>query len=182
MAEIEAKRGEWHTFGSKRVNMMLGIGSYFNSTKQEALEVAKMRLSRYGLGTKRTLEQVREFTGINLVEKKMEANRCGNLNWVSFEESPEYGVEETLSRSLGARDVDVADAGRQNILTSPKMLRSLSNGGAAIAGAVGGNNSHTMLSEPALNYQIFGGVALASLLIAGISSARRRKKPQRHND
>jgi hypothetical protein len=52
------------------------------------------------LGDKRNLEhQVRDFTGLNLLEERMEVNRCGNLIWVPFEESPEYGVPQILSRA-----------------------------------------------------------------------------------
>lgn len=96
--DIEQDRSKLSVFGTPRVNMLLGIGSYHNSTEQEIKELDYIRNSRFGLGTKRTMEQVREFTGINLLEKKMESNKCGNNYWVPYEESPEYGVSEILVR------------------------------------------------------------------------------------
>ena len=97
--DIEKSRPAWHTFGSKRVNMLLGIGSKFDSTPSEHEELERIRLSRFGLGTKRTLKQAVEFTGIDLLNEKMIDNKCGNLLWVPYEESPNFGiVEEVLSR------------------------------------------------------------------------------------
>jgi hypothetical protein len=97
--EIEALRDSWHTFGTKRVNMLLGIGSTFQSTEKEREEVERIRASRFGLGDKRTLEQAVEFTGINLLEERMEENKCGNLIWVPYDETADFGVvEEVLAR------------------------------------------------------------------------------------
>jgi len=96
--EIEKSRPELSVFGTDRVNMLLGIGSHHNSTERERKELDLIRNSRFGLGTKRTMEQVREFTGIDLLNKKMESNKCGNNFWVQFEESSNYGVQEVLAR------------------------------------------------------------------------------------
>ena len=82
--------------------MMLGIGPDEYS-EEERLEIEQMRASRFGLGTKRTLEQAIEFSGINLRERKMEMNRCGNLEWVPYEENSQsdyYGLGEMLGRGL----------------------------------------------------------------------------------
>lgn len=94
MDEIETHRERLFTFGSERVNMMIGIGT---TKKKEETEL--IRKTRFGIGNKRTLDQAVEFTGINLKEKKMAVNKCGNLNWVPYEESSNYGVGEILSRS-----------------------------------------------------------------------------------
>ncbi|VEU38714.1 unnamed protein product [Pseudo-nitzschia multistriata] len=92
---IQAVRDRLTTFGSQRVNMMLGFGNpYPESTEETEL----IRKSRFGIGTKRTLKQAEEFSGINFRKKKMDVNRCGNLIWVPYEESPDYGLAETLSR------------------------------------------------------------------------------------
>ncbi|CAJ1935158.1 unnamed protein product [Cylindrotheca closterium] len=96
--EIEKSRLGLAVFGTDRVNMLLGIGSHHNNTEQERKELDLIRNSRFGLGTKRTMDQVREFTGIDLLNKKMECNKCGNNYWVPFEESPNYGVQELLER------------------------------------------------------------------------------------
>ena len=60
MEEIMAVRSNLSTFGSKRVNMMLGFGERMAGETPEEIEL--MRHSRYGLGTKRTLEQAEKFT------------------------------------------------------------------------------------------------------------------------
>lgn len=96
--EIEQQRSELTVFGTDRVNMLLGIGSHHNSTEQEKRELDLIRNSRFGLGTKRSMEQVREFTGINLLEKKMDENKCGNNYWVPYDESEDFGVDEILAR------------------------------------------------------------------------------------
>lgn len=95
---IEKSRPELNVFGTDRVNMLLGIGSHHNSTDRERNDLDLIRNSRFGLGTKRTMEQAREFTGIDLLNKKMESNKCGNNFWVPFEESSNYGVQEVLAR------------------------------------------------------------------------------------
>jgi hypothetical protein len=96
--EIEEQRSELNVFGTDRVNMLLGIGSHHNSTEQEKRELDLIRNSRFGLGTARTMEQAREFTGINLLEKRMEVNKCGNNYWVPYGESPDFGVAAILAR------------------------------------------------------------------------------------
>ena len=106
MGDIEKARDSWKTFGSRRVNMLLGIGSNFDSTEAQRTEVERIRQSRFGLGNKRSLEQVQEFTGINLLEEKMEKNGCGNLIWVPYEESPEYGLPQVLARGYDGSAVE----------------------------------------------------------------------------
>ena len=176
MAKIDEKRNQWHTIGSKRVNMLLSIGSYFNSTKKEADEVELIRHSRFGLGTKRTLEQVHEFTGINLVEEKMKVNRCGNLNWIPFDESPEYGVDESLARALGANDVVIPSKLEiQAARAAPQMLRSLSN-------PRGTGGSASLPSEGMMDFRITGGIIIGALAIARWTALKLKPKDRRHHD
>jgi len=61
------------------------------SDPEKALE---MKRSRFGLGDRRNLDQLIEFSGIDLRHKKSNdgKNRCGNLQWVPFEEHPK-GVD-----------------------------------------------------------------------------------------
>ena len=94
--DIERERSKVQTKGTKRVNMMLGIG-HSRWNEQEEAEIEQIRKSRYGIGNKRTLEQASKFSGIDLAGKKMVENKCGNLKWVPFAKSPDYGVGETLS-------------------------------------------------------------------------------------
>jgi len=118
--QIEEARSDLTTFGTERVNALLGIGDAHWASK----ELDKIRGGRFGLGTKRTLEQAIEFTGIDLRNRKMVKNKCGNLEWVPFQESPNYGVDETLRRGLAVGhledipdNVELADDGfRKNTL------------------------------------------------------------------
>jgi hypothetical protein len=105
LQESESQRSKILVTGTKRVNMLLGIDEPVHPTREQQAAIDLIRNSRYGLGTKRTLDQVREFTGINLRERLMEVNKCGNLEWVPFEESIEYGVAETLSRGMAGEVV-----------------------------------------------------------------------------
>jgi hypothetical protein len=82
--------------------MLLGIGNEAYS-EEDLKEIEQIRASRYGLGTKRSLEQASEFSGINLRERKMVKNKCGNLIWVPFDPHPvsdAYGIQEMLKRGL----------------------------------------------------------------------------------
>ena len=50
-----------------------------------------MRKSKYGLGDRRTLDQLIQFSGVDLRHKRNTIdgmNRCGNLQWVPFVEHP----------------------------------------------------------------------------------------------
>lgn len=56
--------------------------------KEKAL---KLKRSRYGLGDRRTLDDLIQFSGVDLRHKKPTIdgkNRCGNLQWVPFIEHP----------------------------------------------------------------------------------------------
>jgi hypothetical protein len=63
---------------SKRIFTLLGMPGGDDSP--EALAA----LGEYGLGTRRTLAQLRAFTGIDLTKREVTANRCGNIDWVPW--------------------------------------------------------------------------------------------------
>ncbi len=70
-----------------RLNTMLDIPGG-ETDEQKALQ---LRRSRYGLGDRRTLDQLIAFSGIDTRHQKATIdgkNRCGNLQWVPFEEHP----------------------------------------------------------------------------------------------
>mmetsp|Transcript_16144 Transcript_16144/g.29265 ORF Transcript_16144/g.29265 Transcript_16144/m.29265 type:complete len:636 (-) Transcript_16144:70-1977(-) len=51
----------------------------------------QLKRSKYGLGDRRSLDDLIQFTGIDLRHKKVTIdgkNRCGNLQWVPFNENP----------------------------------------------------------------------------------------------
>lgn len=188
MAEIDAKRSQWHTFGTKRVNMLLSIGSYFNSTKKEADEVQLIRDSKFGLGTKRSMEQVIEFTGINLVEEKMQVNKCGNLNWIPYVESLNYGVDESLARGYGAQDVILPNGALDvaSIKHAQRTVRSLRppsrNNGAGDTETIMGEASNSLPSDSAVDFRVTGGIVVVGLALARWSAQKFRRKDSRYSD
>ena len=188
MEEIDSKREQWHTFGTKRVNMLLGIGSHHNSTEREAKEVEKIRHSYFGLGTKRSLEQARNFTGINLLDMKMEVNKCGNLNWIPFEESHDYGITDALRRAYGADDVvlpskAIPTTALDDVNGVVKRLRSLSINNKALNGNSGlPDSANTISNKGMMDFRITGGIVLALLAIVRWSAQKLRQKDRRHHD
>ena len=140
-ADIERERPKVQTRGTKRVNMMLGIGHPSGWNEAETREIDQIRASRYGVGTKRTLEQAGQFSGIDLAAKKMVENKCGNLKWVPYDESPDYGVGETLRRSLtDGSTLDMAGDAVVDAGAAPGGLRGpgISTKDGAAVGAIGG--------------------------------------------
>jgi hypothetical protein len=107
--DIEREKPKLKTFGTKRVNMMLGIG-YGDYSPKDDEETEFIRSGRYGIGTKRTLEQAAEFTGIDLKHRRMVENKCGNLIWIPYEESEHYGLEEHYRRGLAGGLADDAES------------------------------------------------------------------------
>lgn len=149
MDAIDAVRDNLTTFGTQRVNMILGIGSEPEDLKDE-IDLA--RKSRFGIGTKRTLEQAVEFTGINLRERKMDVNKCGNLIWVPFEESPDYGVGETLSRSNAGETV------------RPFVVSSDHGSYRSVLEEI--DMVERKLADESTDFKLMGGVFLVGLAIA----------------
>lgn len=158
MDEIKAVRGNLKTFGSKRVNMLLGFGTRRDDVTDE--EIALARQSRYGIGTKRTLEQAEEFTGINFKERKMDVNKCGNLKWVPYEESPDYGVGETLSRGHAGETI-------RPFVVKPDHMSKI-------------QQDILFLESEATDYNFIGGLALATLAIVLRLLTRKKEKAESH--
>ena len=166
MDDINDNRSNLDTFGSPRVNMMLGFG---NRGQGKEEEVELMRKSRFGIGTKRTLEQAVEFTGINFLKKKMEVNKCGNLLWVPYEENLDYGVGETLSRGNAGEDV-------RPFVVTPDVSRSVLEARVAEEGAVNSLEG----GAAAADYKLMGGLFLVALAVILKVSTRKRKKDKKH--
>jgi Glycosyltransferase (GlcNAc) len=108
LKEINHERPKLAVFGTPRVNMLLGVGpnNYTADTAaaKDRDEVYKIQWGRYGLGKKRSLlPQVLEFTGINLFERRMVKNGCGNLQWVPYElgeKAVNFGLDDVVNRAL----------------------------------------------------------------------------------
>jgi hypothetical protein len=177
MEEIDQHRSGVTVFGSPRVNLLLGIGQHDPSLDAETQLIRK---SRYGLGNKRTLDQAIEFTGINLREKKMEVNKCGNLEWVPFEESENFGVEETLSRNYAGevptqfkiddrKSTDREDL--QQINAKPKHVRFLE-----------GHHLPDVHHATGIDYGLMGGFICAALAVFVRLSTRKRQKNDKHKN
>lgn len=149
MDAIDAVRDNLKTFGTFRVNMILGIGGDPIDQKDE-IELA--RKSRFGIGTKRTLKQAVEFTGINLRSRRMDANKCGNLIWVPYEESPNYGVAETLSRSNAGETV------------RPFVVSSDHGSHRSVRDEL--DMVERKLADESTDFKLMGGVFLVGLAIA----------------
>ena len=59
--------------------------------EEDADRVMRMQRSKYGLGDRRTIDQLIQFSGIDLHNAKFPLdgqNRCGNIRWVPFIEHP----------------------------------------------------------------------------------------------
>lgn len=180
---IEKLRDRLTIFGSTRVNLMLGIGSKSKKEEDFQGEIQLMRNSLFGLGNKRTLEQAVEFTGINLKERKMAVNKCGNLEWVPFEESPMYGIAETLSRGFAGEDVP------QFVVTPDIRDSNMGGGGKVISAAVADvtKGLRSGLSPEALsadgignNWIVEGLVVMAVVIIVVRILSNSRWKDDKH--
>lgn len=107
-----------------------------------------MKLGKYGLGTKRTLDQLIDFVGVDLRNQKIIGNRCIDLPYVPFEPDPEpevevgdiWGMAPVVSRG-GWPHVPIADSAEvfTGQLPSSGAVAAPGAGGVASAvGAIGG--------------------------------------------
>jgi len=170
MDEIKNVRSNLSTFGSRRVNMMLGFGKKREQESDDELKL--IRQSRYGIGTKRTLEQAEEFTGINFRNQKMDVNKCGNLLWVPYEESPNYGVGNILSRGHAGEEVrpyivtpDIGRSVLQEDLTEHELRT---------------DNFYARVGTATTDYKLLGGLLLVAVAIVLKICTRKREKNENH--
>merc|ERR1719221_2163017 len=73
--------------GYFRLNTMLDVPG----GETDPAKAREMKQSRYGLGDRRSLDDLIQFSGIDLRHKKPTVdgvNRCGNIQWVPFTEHP----------------------------------------------------------------------------------------------
>lgn len=180
---IEEARGTWTVFGSRRVNMLLGLGSRFDGTDRERDEVARIRRSRFGLGTKRTLDQARAFTGINLLEERMESNKCGNLVWVPYEESAGYGIPEFLERRYDGKDQTALGEGGGTI-RKPDSTSNNNPKGKEAARTFHGLRTAAVTpklsAQASSDYRTVSGMLIAAFGLIRLAT-RRKKDEQKKN-
>ena len=181
---IEKEKSKLRTSGTPRVNMMLGIGNIAYSAEEED-EQTMIQSSRFGLGTKRTLEQAMEFSGIDLPGKRMTGNKCGNLIWVPYDESPDYGVNEIFQRKLAGGQLESSPAA------------AVAGSGAAVVGGAAdapvlrqADVASVELTPPSqltggiqlTDVRVLSGALLAAIFMVRIVSRTRKRKGDRHND
>jgi hypothetical protein len=138
-----------------------------------------IRKSRYGLGEKRTLAQAVEFTGINLRERKMKQNKCGNLIWVPFEESSDYGVTETLSRGHAGEVVLPFVTGHSSGSGNQLPDSGLADHATPIHVVFSGSQ---LQSEASMDWRFAGGLVCAMMALIVRMSTMKRKKDDKHNE
>jgi hypothetical protein len=181
MDDIEKARTNLSIFGSQRVNMILGIGNKARSDIDVlTMERDLARASRYGLGEKRTLEQAVEFTGIDLENKKMVTNRCGNVLWVPFVESPNYGVGETLSRGNAGETVPIFVVTPDDSSSGSSSQHPFSVG--ETLSRLGLRSGTRSLTGQATTTSIQGYHMIGGLLLTAVVVARLLQRPRRKDD
>jgi hypothetical protein len=75
------------TESNKRLRTMIDLPN----GEEDPAKVQRMKLSKFGLGDRRTLDQLINFSGFDLRHEKVTIdgkNRCGNIQWVPFTEHP----------------------------------------------------------------------------------------------
>jgi hypothetical protein len=164
-ADIEQSRSDLTSFGERRINAMLGIGA----TTVEVNEINLIRSGRFGIGPKRTLEQAVSFSGIDLKRRMMVEDKCGNLEWVPFEESPNYGVDELILRSLAGEVVSSKSSSSSLLRTNVRV--GPTNAPAGPMHTVGSKAATTSAYVPWV-----GGVVLSVLVIGRLVSRKFRTK------
>jgi len=190
--EYDKAKDTVKVLGTKRVNLLLGIGLHeHNATPEELEEIRLVRSGRYGLGTKRTLEQAIEFTGIDLTNRHMKrgVNRCGNLQWVPYEESKDrYGVRGVLLRRLHGETPErvVLHPPDSDPRDSPGLLLRGGVGGGGIISPV--KHADALLVSSLVSSLSRGGLGVLAvsvcllLIIARFTKSKlfRAKKGDRH--
>jgi len=166
MDEIKNVRSNLSIFGSRRVNFMLGFGKRHSDESDDELEL--IRQSRYGIGTKRTLKQAEEFSGINFQERKMEVNKCGSLLWVPFDESPNYGVGEILSRGHAGEEL-------RPYIVRPDVSHSVLKSELAAEHALRTGHFSPRVRAATNDYKLIGLLLVALAMLLKLCTGKREK-------
>lgn len=176
---IERERDKLTTLGSERVNKLLGIGIHEESlTPGELEELHLIRASRFGLGSKRTLEQAASFTGMDLPNRRMATNRCGNLQWVPFTETLNNGVDDALARPLAPTSRDeLMVVARKDAPTAAAKEQPP----PFVPVAADPKTQTDPFLERATTYELVAGILLMGVLLS-VRGRFRRNKGQRHKN
>jgi len=92
-----------------RLKTMIGLPG----GEREVVKATEMKRSKYGLGDRRSLNQLITFTGFDLPHMKISIkgeNHCGNLRWVPFTEH-QNGVNYIPKFDLNENPIDVPKEG-----------------------------------------------------------------------
>ena len=85
----------------------------------DSAKAQKVVKSRYGLGDRRTLDQYIQFSGVDTKARKILGNRCGNLEWVPFQEHP-LGADFVPTYDANEDFAEVRDPG--SVYFDPSMI------------------------------------------------------------
>lgn len=161
MKDVEDRRSSIEVKGVERVNML------FKGNPLNPL-ISKLRLSRYGLGSARSLEDAEKWFGVNFVTHKMEENRCSNLIWRKYEgwrEGDEGGIEEGLRRGIWGEE-----GGKR--LRGEAFLKKRTNGEKEEE-----MNGYTnMNTNTNINYEVVGCGVMIFLMLGGLIWRRKKGK------
>jgi len=95
-------------WSTERIKRLLEMGDRLNKDRKASLAI---QLSKYGLGDRRTLDQACAFSGVNLKERRMTANRCGNIDYVPYVPHPSGAAYIPLYDEKTEAFIDERDRG-----------------------------------------------------------------------
>jgi len=91
---------------------LLGMPLPGEEIVKDEVNLARLRRSKFGLGDRRSLEQLVQFSGIDFSHEKYPLDgisRCGNLRWVPFKEHPKGAEYIPLFDEKTEDPVDIPD-------------------------------------------------------------------------
>ena len=176
---VSDQKGSWST---ERIKRLLEMSDRANKDPTASLV---LQLNKYGLGDRRTLDEAIAFSGVNLKERRITANRCASIDFVPYTPHPlgpayipKYDAETGVF-------VDVRDEGsiyypgRMGTERLPEKLTANTDAGARNAASkvaaaplgVGAGDSGAQRGEGVISLE----ATLPPLHSTGNSSGRRRR-------
>jgi hypothetical protein len=114
----------------------------------------------------------------------MDVNKCGNLLWVPYKESENYGIEEFLERSYAGEVVlpkmslshgqSDSESGAQRLADNFGSPQRVTFSGQGLV--------HGSEASGVPNYRLAGGLICAVLALVVRMSTMKRKKDEKHKN